>query len=85
MDPFPRPVARPLTEVVVDTAPVTKLAWQHLPLAAAAVNVEDGVDDAPQVEGTRATGARRDIEQRAQTRPFRIAEVTRIAWALGWG
>ena len=77
MDPLPSPILSPLPEVHVDRRVRWKVVRKHAPGAAAAKNVEDGVDHRPQICASRSTTGLGCRKQTTEALPFRIAKV---AW-----
>src|SRR3954447_18706711 len=67
-DLLPRAIVPPLGEVVVDGALGQEVVGKHVPLATRAVEVEDRVDDLPQVDLAGPTDPI-DRDQRLNDRP----------------
>src|SRR5437763_1713173 len=78
VDPVQGPVASPLVEVTPDGALGREIHRQVSPLAAAADNIEDGVEDVPHVRlaGPAAAGLGRDVG--LDKGPLGVREVTGI-------
>jgi hypothetical protein len=75
VDLLPGPVISPLLEVHVDRRVRGKVVREHPPSAAAAQDVEDGVDHQAEVCRTRPAPRLGCWEQRGNNPPFRVAEV----------
>jgi hypothetical protein len=79
MDSLPSSIVSPLLEVHVDRWERGKVLGEHAPSAAAAQNVEDGIDDRPKFCRTGAPSRLRGGKQTTDDLPFRVAEVTRVS------
>ena len=79
MDPLQCAVAVPAGEIVVHRALRRQVLGHVLPLAASAQDVEDAVDDLPDVHLALASAGPGGRDQRLNVRPFLIGHVTRVA------
>ncbi len=58
---------------------------EHFPLAASALDIEDGIEDFPQVHCAGMTEAFGAWQQRPYHHPFGVAQIAGIGWAFGIG
>jgi hypothetical protein len=78
MDPPPRPVETPLAKIPIHRGPGTVLAWHIAPGAARPQQVEEAVENPPQIDAARTPTWLGRREQGVEQGPFMIAEVTGI-------
>lgn len=76
--PRKRAIGRPFVEVVPDRGPGTVFLWEHPPLATGAVQVEQAVHDAAQVDPTSASAPSLRRNQPLQEFPLGIGQVGRV-------
>lgn len=81
---LPRPGVSPLGKILVGGAFGQQVVRQHVPLAAGAVEVQDGVDDFPHINVTRSPPRLRGWNQRLQDSPLLIRQVRLVGFAR-WG
>ena len=74
----PSAVVAPLGEILVHGALGKQVVGEHVPLATAAVQVENRVDDLPHIHGPRPTSVLGFRNQRFENRPLCIGQVGRI-------
>jgi len=79
MDLLPGPVVSPLLEVHIDRRVRGKVVREHAPSAAAAQNVEDGIDYRPGICRSRPTSRLGGWKQATNNPPFRVTHVARVS------
>src|SRR3954452_15294593 len=82
MNPPQRPVLVPLVEVVEDRLPRREVVWQHPPLTAAPRDVEDRVNDPPQVNLPRSSLPLQWRDQSLDNFPLLARRVCRVGFAV---
>src|SRR5215510_6664548 len=76
---LPSPVLLPPPEVHVDRRVRRKILGKHAPSTAAAQNVEDRIDDPPQVGAPGSAARLGGWKQTMDDPPFRVIDVARIS------
>jgi antirestriction factor ArdC-like protein len=80
MHPFPGPITTKLPKIVLHRGPRPIVARQVAPGAAAAHEIEQAIDAAPQVDRTRPPPGLSGRQEWRQHAPLRIREITGVPW-----
>ena len=75
VDPFERAIVEPFVKVVGHMLPGRQIMRQHAPLAAAAIQIQDGVHDLAQIDGSFAAWSGWLTQRRLEVIPFVVAQI----------